>query len=627
MATLQLNVLGIPALLDSQGQAVAYLNKKTFALLVYVAMHPGQSFSRDELATLLWPENALSQARLNLRQGLQELHKQFPELEPLRISAGQMLQLPDALLGIDALTFIDLIKSPQDVIALNQAMAIYRGEFMQGFNLQTPVFDQWVAEQRQQIQQQRQHSLQSLATQELHATNSQLNNPQQIVSACLQAAQLDLTSQQYQSALRFLDRAEGLCDDSAMHAAIVLLRGDILLESGTPLSAISAFEQAYKLTPDPLQQAHASIGMARGLLARQQFSAANQLLDPALATLVNTDRYTSLAQLHYCRGILQQRQGLSEQAMYEHRLAVKFAELATNALWLCRTLQELAATALRFAHFRSALTHTEQCLRHAQTHKLNQFEIPCLILRGQAQLSQNRLHDCFLELEYALSLAKRDDDLRQQGLTLLHLAELSLWQDRHATALAYSDSGLQCAPTSVASAILQALHVLAEHMLHNVHDDDDRIDKAYMQSLEHNDPASSAIILAMLSRITADPQRRLWAWEEAERLLTNLPVSLDQLRFYQHAIEAAITHEHWNHARRFAEQLRKNMTNDIAPFYTMFADRALLLARIATSDDDQSNLAKIERLRKQAFELNLLTLLPAYDAAQQRINLAMDIIC
>lgn len=627
MATLQLNVLGIPALLDSQGQAVTCLNKKAFALLVYLAMHPGQTFSRDELAKLLWPDSATSQARLNLRQVLQEIHKQFTELESLRITASQTLQLPDALLGIDALSFLDLLTPPQDVAVLNQAMALYHGDFMQGFNLQAPVFDQWVTAQRQHIQLQRQLSLQALATQELHATNSLLNDPQQIVSACLQAAQLDLSSQQYQSALRFLDRAEGLCDDPVVHAAIALLRGDILLESGVPLPAISAFEQAYKLTKNIQHQAQASIGMARGLLARQQFSAASQLLDPALAALVNTDNYTALAQLHYCRGRLQLHHGLSEQALYEHRVAVKFAELADSPLWLCRTLHELAAVALYFAHFRSVLTYTDQCLRHAQTHKFDQFEIPCLILRGQAQLSQNRLHDCFLELEYALSLAKRDDDTAQQGEALLYLAELSLWQDRHATALTYSDTGLQSMPKGAAGAVMQAIHVLAEHMLNSIHDDDDRIDKAYMQSLEYTEPASSAIILAILSRITADPQRRVWAWDEAERLMIKSSVTLDQLRFYQHAIEAAIAHEHWDHARRFAEQLRKNLINDSAPFYNMFAERAQLLARIATSDDDLSNRAKIERLRKQAFDLNLLTLLPAYDLAQQRINLATDIIC
>lgn len=625
MATLQLNVLGTPTLLNSQGQgqALACPNKKTFGLLVYIAMQPNQIFNRDELANLLWPDSETPQARQSLRQALQELRKQFPQLELFRMSATQTLQIPAAIIDIDALTFQQLLQT-RDVAALNQAMLIYRGDFMQGFTSQADGFDHWIQDQRRRLQTQRHHSLQSQATLELHAITSALGDTQKIISACLLAAQIDLNNRQYHTALRFLDRAEGLNDDPQTHFAISLQRGCTLLESNAPVHAIAMFEQAFKLTPDPVQQAQALIGMARGLIARKQFAAANQLLDRALAVLANSNDYSALAQLHFCRGTLHRYSGQSDSALSELRLAVKFAELAGDALWLCRTLHQLAATSLHFNHFRSVLTYTERCLRHAHTHNLEYFETPCVILRGQAQLSQNRLHDSFLELEYALSLAKRDDDIAQQSLTLLHLAELSLWQDRHATALAYSDKALQSSPTSALSAVIQAMHVLAEHRLHKVHEDDDRIDKAYMQSLEYSDPACSALILAILSRITADPQRRQWAWQEAERLLAELPACLDSLRCYQYAIEAAISHQHWEHARRFAKKLHNSLSHETAPFYTMFAKRAHLLAMIGEGNDNTVIASELEQLRELAYDLNLLALLPAYENAQQILQPTMD---
>ena len=624
MAMLHLNVLGNPALFDNGGHALEYHNKKAFGLLVYLAMHPGQAFDRDELVHLFWPESETPQARQNLRQALLELRKEFATLDPLHLSTTQTLELPPAIVAIDALTFIQLLQT-SDVTALNQAMEIYRGDFMQGFTLQVPGFDQWVLEQRQRIQQIRQLSLQTQATLELHS-NSRLGDTQQIITACLQAAHREMQQQQYQSALRFLDRAQGLSDDPHTHLVIALQRGDTLLESNSPLPAVAAFELAYKLAMDSVQQARASIGMARGLITRRQYAAASQLLDRALLTLVDTDHYTVLAQLHYCRGLLQHHSHRSEQALLEYRLAVKFAELAENSLWLCRTVYQLAAGSLQFTHFTAALTYSERCLRLAHTHHLEQFEIPCLILRGQALLSQNRLHDSFLELEYALSLAKRDAYTQQQCLVQMHLAELSLWQESNGTALAYCEKALEDGAGNAESMVTQAIQVLAEHYMHSVNDDDDRIDKAYMQSLDHADPACSAIILAILSRITADPQRCQWALQEAERLLTGLPATLDQLRFYQHAIEAAINHEQWARAHHFAHRLENALANEPAPFYNMFANRARLLATIGEGNDNAAIVADLVQLRKQAYDLNLLALLPAYDKAQQLFNPTMDCI-
>src|SRR5579864_1344176 len=50
--------------------AVKALPKKAQALLAYVALHEGRPIPREQLATLLWPENGNVQARRSLRECL-----------------------------------------------------------------------------------------------------------------------------------------------------------------------------------------------------------------------------------------------------------------------------------------------------------------------------------------------------------------------------------------------------------------------------------------------------------------------------------------------------------------------------------------------------------------------------
>jgi tetratricopeptide (TPR) repeat protein len=495
---------------------------------------------------------------------------------------------------------------------------------MQGFSLPAPEYEFWLQSQRQHFQSLRLNSLLSRAKQELNPAAGILTDATEIIPACLHAAQTDFHNGQYDSALRFLDHAWRLSDDPASRFTILLQRGDTLLESDSPLQAISSYEQAAKLAQQPQQQAQASIGMARGLLARKQYTAANQLLDRILPQLIDTEHNAALAQLHYCRGTITHRQARRDQTLIEYRTAVKFAELARDPLWMCRTNHALASSALHFLQFQTALMHSERSLRHAQAVNLDQFEIPNLILRGLAQLSLNRLHDSFLELEYALSLAKRNDDTAYLCQIQLHLAELALWQERYATALAYCDNALSIAPDGATKTRLAALAVLAEHLLHGVADDDDRIDRAYVQSLDHDDPACSALILAMLTRVSADPLRCRWAWEESERLLSELPESIDHLCCYVHIIEATLTQSRWKFARYYATRLGTALPDDAAPFFHMFVQRANLLADIGEGHDHQRALGRLKKLREQAYELNLLALLPEYEKAHQLINRVPD---
>ena len=72
-ASATLRLLGGVSLSDASGAPVAISARKNAALLAYLAMAPGTTFSRDHLASLFWEDRGQEQARGSLRTALSTL--------------------------------------------------------------------------------------------------------------------------------------------------------------------------------------------------------------------------------------------------------------------------------------------------------------------------------------------------------------------------------------------------------------------------------------------------------------------------------------------------------------------------------------------------------------------------
>jgi DNA-binding SARP family transcriptional activator len=73
MTELTLQVLGAFRVQDAAGAEIRIASRKGRALLAYLALRPGESHSRDRLATLLWEDADEELARTSLRQALAAL--------------------------------------------------------------------------------------------------------------------------------------------------------------------------------------------------------------------------------------------------------------------------------------------------------------------------------------------------------------------------------------------------------------------------------------------------------------------------------------------------------------------------------------------------------------------------
>jgi adenylate cyclase len=125
--------------------------KKAGALLAYLALHPGQAQARPKLATLLWGDHSEVQARDSLRQALSLLRKALSGIDPGALTAHEdTINFQPTALTTDAIVFGDLA-AQAGAEHLEQAIALYRGELLDGFQVRAPEFESWVTAERERF--------------------------------------------------------------------------------------------------------------------------------------------------------------------------------------------------------------------------------------------------------------------------------------------------------------------------------------------------------------------------------------------------------------------------------------------------------------------------------------------
>ncbi|MCU0522360.1 MAG: hypothetical protein MUF84_16905, partial [Anaerolineae bacterium] len=145
----------------------AFESDKARALLAYLAVESDRPHRRDLLAGLFWPETSQRHARHNLSQLLFSLRSLLPgdPEHPLFETTPQEIGLRTGACAVDALELVALVEaceahhhSPDTLCRacldrLEQAVALYRGDFLAGLYLKDCAdFDEWQAARREWLQ-------------------------------------------------------------------------------------------------------------------------------------------------------------------------------------------------------------------------------------------------------------------------------------------------------------------------------------------------------------------------------------------------------------------------------------------------------------------------------------------
>jgi DNA-binding SARP family transcriptional activator len=145
---LSISVLG-PLVIGADGARALKMPRKARALLAYLAMHNGERVPRDRLADLLWPYQDTEQTRHSLRNCLLEVRKASASARDWLGTDFVHCWLTGVTLDV---TRFELQHRSVDRLELREACAVYCGEFLQGFELQSEPWGEWVADMRGRLQ-------------------------------------------------------------------------------------------------------------------------------------------------------------------------------------------------------------------------------------------------------------------------------------------------------------------------------------------------------------------------------------------------------------------------------------------------------------------------------------------
>jgi DNA-binding SARP family transcriptional activator/predicted ATPase len=151
MAKVNLALLGGFRLQTDPGEPIPLSTKKAGALLAYLALHPGKAQARPKLAALLWGDRTEVQARDSLRQALSLVRRALSHVDSSALMAHEdTISFEPTALTTDAILFGDLA-AQEETESLEQAIALYGGELLDGFEVAAPEFEGWVTAERERF--------------------------------------------------------------------------------------------------------------------------------------------------------------------------------------------------------------------------------------------------------------------------------------------------------------------------------------------------------------------------------------------------------------------------------------------------------------------------------------------
>jgi DNA-binding SARP family transcriptional activator len=150
MTLLKIQLFGEPYLYRND-IPLEITRRKSRVLVFYLAAHPG-AVPRNRLLNLFWPDHDRAAAQQSLRTTLHGLRR---ELGPELASSDQDLAITpfatvDARFLAHTIANLPNLPIAQQEQRLNEALALYRGEFLTGIELpENPEIEEWIAAERE----------------------------------------------------------------------------------------------------------------------------------------------------------------------------------------------------------------------------------------------------------------------------------------------------------------------------------------------------------------------------------------------------------------------------------------------------------------------------------------------
>lgn len=160
MTILTISLLG-PVVGTINGRSLVLSSSRAQALLAYLVMNREYPQQREALMELLWPGMTPQSAQVNLRRALYLLRQALTAADEsiadhFFLSDRHAIQLnPEADVALDVHRFCSLLRGSPSQEQLEDAVALYRGDFLSDFYLpDSAPFEEWTAAQRADLRRQ-----------------------------------------------------------------------------------------------------------------------------------------------------------------------------------------------------------------------------------------------------------------------------------------------------------------------------------------------------------------------------------------------------------------------------------------------------------------------------------------
>jgi DNA-binding SARP family transcriptional activator len=225
LTSLTVNLFGQSETTVDQQTPLSFRTAKAQALLFYLLVEPQQTFYREKLMALLWPDAALKSAQTSLRQAIYQLRHTLPKLDNLQGGPAVVLvnttrftveRHPHAAVFVDVAAFHNALREVDrhghETLsgcytcrqALEVATTLYRGPFLVNMSLHDcEPFDAWIRNWRTNLERQALDAFHTLT--DLHLRD---NDCEQAAALARRQLTLDPFAER---ALRQLLTAEARC--------------------------------------------------------------------------------------------------------------------------------------------------------------------------------------------------------------------------------------------------------------------------------------------------------------------------------------------------------------------------------------------------------------------------------
>ena len=144
MVLLSVRLLGELSAVDYRGDALSVGNRRTQALIIYLALKIDSKTSMAEMSTLLFGD---ANAEGEVREVVRDLHYALRYLPHDILIDDGTVRFNRETVEVDARAFEQLIGAPS-MNSIRKAVEIYRGNLLENFTSGIHTFDEWLGERR-----------------------------------------------------------------------------------------------------------------------------------------------------------------------------------------------------------------------------------------------------------------------------------------------------------------------------------------------------------------------------------------------------------------------------------------------------------------------------------------------